>query len=236
MLKCRIGLLLIVLGVGYSFHAHAQQGQFGNQTLPWYFFSPQDLQNRIDELSKPSIPTNELALTREIDRLDNEIISANSELYRFSGFKEWDTRFEDLIKKLRAAELALSQVDCEQINAFRKALGDYNVVVGSLTGFFQNPQGVDFGPLTLPPQGGTESESCKIIQDEFSKLDSAAKLDPLFAAMRKLVEDGKYNAGQTVDQYSKLIRLIRDRRGKLQDALNTDHHSNRSRRICLQFL
>jgi hypothetical protein len=158
MLKPWMGPLSVALGycgllfvMGY-FSAHAQPGQFGSQSLPWYFSSPQDLQARIDELSKPSaIPTNELALSRELDRIDGEIANANQQLFPLGGYEKWDAGFDDQIKRLKAAQSAVLQLDCAQTDAVQQALSDYSEAFNSLARFTGNLQNVDLRALIPNP-------------------------------------------------------------------------------------
>jgi hypothetical protein len=153
MLKSRIGVLLFVFGC--CFTAHAQQGQFGNQ--PSYYSSPQDVQDRINELSKQSvIPKSELALSRELDHIDNEIFSANTELSKSANYKEWGKRLEELVGKIKTTQSALLKIDCQKTGEFLQAERDYYIAVSSLRSFMQSYPQLNTEAL-LPSRAGAMS-------------------------------------------------------------------------------
>jgi hypothetical protein len=59
------------------------------------------------------------------------------------------------------------------------------------------------------------------IRAEFSNPEVSAKLESWFANVSKLVDENKTQTAQTSDRYSKLVQALKERRVKLQDALNT---------------
>lgn len=218
-----VGFACFASALEYPSSVQAQQIPFvGGQVGPsWYYSNSQDLQDRVDELSKSAIPTNELALTRELDRIDNELLTANSEINRLGGSKDWDPTFDGLIRKLAGAKSTISAADCEQqLSTFQRASTDYNTALSGLYTFFQYLQGVDLSPLQMEAQA-RGVDGCKLVRDQFTKADFTAKVESTIDSLKKRFEDAKNTNATSVDQYTKLVRALRERRAKLQNALNT---------------
>jgi len=178
------------------------------------------IENRIKDIQSQSIPKNDLALTRELDRIDQEIMNANFYEQQRVAITDAKKKFDAVTAQINENRLKLTSADCTaNLSTVARNLRLFNDSISQLDEF-RPYLSENASNLQVSGSGRDQVELCEAIKaelmnQEFDK-NFGALVNNASSALAKTISDSE-RISQAND---KLIEELTKLRAKLRDALN----------------
>ncbi|TAX22765.1 hypothetical protein ELI02_34015 [Rhizobium leguminosarum] len=201
------------------------------QYNPYYYGAPssadpgellKSAEERVDELVKTGIPKNDLALTREIDSISQEIANAGYVAGTEQRLNDLIASTQQIVNRMKSALDSIKAVDCkQQFDAARGAYGQYGGQLQQMRLMLQNAgmQDVSTDVFTIYPQI-SNPDACIAFQQNIAKPTFASEFTENAAKVINSLEGLRKEWQPVTAAYLRLLDSLQKRKNTLTGSLN----------------